>query len=353
MTNKSPAFQFYPGDFLSDENVICMSFEERGIYITLLSNCWIQGSIPADHNKLEKLLPGINDPSSLNNVLERFNEMPGNPDRLINNRLEKEREKQDNFRDSKSESGKRGAEKRWENHEKKPLNSTAMNDSASNSDAIDLPLAKNSSLSSSSSSTSSSNNKPLSGSGKEKEKEILEYLNQKAGKKYKPIPTNLKFISGRLSEGYSPEDLKRVVDCKVKEWKGDPKMDKYLRPITLFNPSKFAGYANEMAPAKPRGEEPYIPPEPPKPRVLGDPVLEDFWKSALEKIKPQVGDSNYQVWLKPTYPRSLSDGKLEISVPNQFIRKNLIENYRGLIEFTLSAIRGSPIAVDFSIGGSG
>ena len=84
------------------------------------------------------------------------------------------------------------------------------------------------------------NNKPL-----KMEIEILEYLNKTAGKKFKPTPTNLGFISGRLGEGYKPEDLRRVVDLKVEEWLDDSKWDKFLRPETLFNATKFSGYANQ------------------------------------------------------------------------------------------------------------
>ena len=148
MTNKSPAFQFYPGDFLSDENVISMTFEERGLYITLLSNCWIQGSIPSDPDKIIKLLPGYSNENGVPElVIDCFNEMDGNSKRLVHPRLDKERTKQADFKEAKSESGKRGAQKRWENHQTKPLNGSA----------IVSPMAKNSSLSLSSSSSSSLN----------------------------------------------------------------------------------------------------------------------------------------------------------------------------------------------------
>jgi len=145
MNNKSPAFQFYPGDFLSDENVISMTFEERGIYITLLCSCWIQGSIPADPSKILRLLPGFTGDELPMIIMDRFQEMEGNPERLINNRLEKERQKQEDFREIKSESGKRGAQKRWENHEKKPSDSATLGNRPSNGCAIVLPMAKNSS----------------------------------------------------------------------------------------------------------------------------------------------------------------------------------------------------------------
>ena len=111
MTNKSPAFQFYPGDFLSDENVISMTFEERGIYITLLCSCWIQGSIPADHEKLKRLLSGYSNEIP-DQVLECFKEMEGDSKRLVHHRLEKERNKQDEWREKSSQAGKKSAENR-------------------------------------------------------------------------------------------------------------------------------------------------------------------------------------------------------------------------------------------------
>lgn len=52
MTRKSPAFQFYPADFLSDLNVIVMSAAETGAYALLMSVCWIENSLPDDITEL-------------------------------------------------------------------------------------------------------------------------------------------------------------------------------------------------------------------------------------------------------------------------------------------------------------
>jgi len=49
---KSPAFQFYPGDFLSDLNVIVMTGQEVGAYALLMSVCWIENGLPADMDDL-------------------------------------------------------------------------------------------------------------------------------------------------------------------------------------------------------------------------------------------------------------------------------------------------------------
>lgn len=75
--------------------------------------------------------------------------------------------------------------------------------------------------------------------------EVLNYLNEKAKRAYKPVKSNLDFIKGRIKEGYSKDDLIRVVDLKCSQWMKNPEMENYLRPATLFNPTKFSQYAGE------------------------------------------------------------------------------------------------------------
>ena len=75
-------------------------------------------------------------------------------------------------------------------------------------------------------------------------KNALEYLNSKADKSFKETDTNLSFILERIKEGYELIDFKKAVDNQVSEWLGDDKMNKFLRPSTLFQKSKFDGYVN-------------------------------------------------------------------------------------------------------------
>lgn len=74
---------------------------------------------------------------------------------------------------------------------------------------------------------------------------ILNYLNAKRASNYKPTQANKRLISARLKEGFSLEDLKRVIDNKIIEWGNSRKMEKYIRPSTLFNAEKFSQYAGE------------------------------------------------------------------------------------------------------------
>ena len=77
-------------------------------------------------------------------------------------------------------------------------------------------------------------------------KDVIEYLNEKAGKNFKLVESNKKHINARIKEGFTLDDFKKVIDNKVTEWKNDDKMNQYLRPETLFS-SKFQSYLNSEA----------------------------------------------------------------------------------------------------------
>ena len=73
----------------------------------------------------------------------------------------------------------------------------------------------------------------------EQARECLDYLNEKSGRQFK----STKELIPRLKE-YSVSDVKLVIDVKVREWLHDHNMNKYIRPETLFNKTKFEGYLN-------------------------------------------------------------------------------------------------------------
>ncbi len=73
---------------------------------------------------------------------------------------------------------------------------------------------------------------------------IVDYLNIKANKNYKATTKKTQsLIDGRLKEGFTLDDFKKVIDNKIATWKGT-EWEKYLRPETLFG-NKFEGYLNE------------------------------------------------------------------------------------------------------------
>lgn len=74
---------------------------------------------------------------------------------------------------------------------------------------------------------------------------IISYLNEKSGKHFR-IGNEVKVkIDARINSGATEEDFYKVIDNKCSQWLNDPKMNEYLRPITLFG-NKFDSYLNAM-----------------------------------------------------------------------------------------------------------
>lgn len=111
-STKSPAFRFYPKDFLTDNHVRVMTLDARGLYISLLAMEWLDGDLPADPEVLARMV-GV-DEKHFNRawrlVRPCFQEQNG---RLTQRRLEAEREKQNAYQQSASARGVLGNAVRW------------------------------------------------------------------------------------------------------------------------------------------------------------------------------------------------------------------------------------------------
>jgi uncharacterized protein YdaU (DUF1376 family) len=109
-SKRSPAFQFYPRDFLSSRKVDRMSMTERGIYITLLSHCWIDRGLPTDIGELAatcRMRASQFERIWTRGMLSQCFEL--RHDRYVNPRLEIERKAQAEY----SRKQKEKADKRW------------------------------------------------------------------------------------------------------------------------------------------------------------------------------------------------------------------------------------------------
>ena len=109
MTNKAPAFQWYPKDILASARVQEMSLAEEGAYRRLLDYCWLNGSVPADEKRCARLIGKGCTAEIAKYVLEMFEPDPLDESRMIHDRLEAEREKQE----SNSKARQAAAEARW------------------------------------------------------------------------------------------------------------------------------------------------------------------------------------------------------------------------------------------------
>lgn len=92
----------------------------------------------------------------------------------------------------------------------------------------------------------------------EKEKEnsesidsIIDFFNETCGTSYRKSAKGTRsIINARLSEGFTEADCRKAISNMHAEWAHDPKMAQYLRPETIFRPTKFESYVQHVTPAK-------------------------------------------------------------------------------------------------------
>lgn len=125
-------------------------------------------------------------------------------------------------------------------------------------------------------------------------KEVIDYLNKKTGKRFKPnADGNKRVIDPRLKDGYTVDDLKHIIDVKYAQWHGKTFSngqlgDNYLRPETLFRVSKIEGYLNEEIPKR-KSKEPtpdWFNQEEPKPAKNPDPRIQHGYVMPDDSMDP-------------------------------------------------------------------
>ncbi|GAB2022085.1 hypothetical protein RyT2_11590 [Pseudolactococcus yaeyamensis] len=76
-------------------------------------------------------------------------------------------------------------------------------------------------------------------------KTIVDYLNERAGTKYRETTKKTQtLVAALFKDGYVLSDFQHVIDVKCDEWLGTG-FQKHLNPDTLFNASKFEKYVNQ------------------------------------------------------------------------------------------------------------
>lgn len=133
-------------------------------------------------------------------------------------------ERQESFRKSRSDNGKKGGGQFGNSNAKKTSENEQKRPKTSKNEQKRTPIPN-------------PNPNPYI-------KDILSFLNEKTGRHFKESKETERLINGRINEGYTVEDFKKVISKKCEEWKGDSKMASFLRPSTLFAPSHFDEYLN-------------------------------------------------------------------------------------------------------------
>lgn len=235
---KMPAMQFYPADWRKDLAVQALGYHDRGVWFEMLClmhesserGVLLLNGVPMAEDVLARLL-GL-DNQTLNQTLATLLTYGVAKRRLTDNAIFSKRMVDDEkLCKIRREAGRQGGNPAL----LKQIPTT--------------PLKQIPTPSSSSSSSSSDSKAAAAG--------ILTYLNEKAGKNFRPVKANISLIVARLGES-SIDECRAIIDMKVRDWKHDAKFCMYLRPETLFGSAKFAGYLGELTSASSGGTKDYL-----------------------------------------------------------------------------------------------
>ena len=218
----------YTGDYIRDTRHLSMS--EHGAFMMLLIYCWDQkGPAPLD----ERQLVGIcnarskDEVEAMGRILQEF--FVKMSDGWYNRRMQREIERSHAIGIARSIAGAKGYQARAKQLPSKCLASASKPPPPSHSSPP--PPPKSTTVSGSQANTDAIR--------------LIEFLNQKTGRRFRATPTTLKPILARLKE-YTFDECRGVIVRRWVVWKDDLKMREYLRPDTLFNATKFAQYVGDV-----------------------------------------------------------------------------------------------------------
>ena len=75
---------------------------------------------------------------------------------------------------------------------------------------------------------------------------FINSINEEANTNFRNSSNNRKLIHARLADGYTEEELIKVIKFKANQWKDNEKMKKYIVLTTLLRPSNFDKYIQEV-----------------------------------------------------------------------------------------------------------
>ncbi|MCX5801344.1 MAG: chromosomal replication initiator protein DnaA [Candidatus Eisenbacteria bacterium] len=79
------------------------------------------------------------------------------------------------------------------------------------------------------------------------------------------------------------------------------------------------------------------------------PEVQHFWGKVCELLHGKINEQSFQTWLKPVQPKSMTDGRMLIQVPNSFCADWIEQHYLSAIEEAARAVAGSPLRISFCI----
>lgn len=77
--------------------------------------------------------------------------------------------------------------------------------------------------------------------------------------------------------------------------------------------------------------------------------MHELWQKVLEQLRNQLGNQNFETWIKPICVREMTDDEIGLEVPNKFFRDWLAEHFLKSIHESLSLLAHRSIKVSLSV----
>lgn len=81
-------------------------------------------------------------------------------------------------------------------------------------------------------------------------------------------------------------------------------------------------------------------------------MVMDFWHHVLSTLEKRLTRQSFETWFKPISYLGREDGVLRLSVPTEFFKSCLVENYSDLLLKTAGEISASPLKLSVSVQAS-
>jgi len=212
-----------------------LSILQHGVYNLLMDACYDREKFPTRDEAIDWVWASTPEEiDAVDFVLSKFF-YPHEDGQYIQRRIEDELEEYRKFCKLQAEKGRKGG---------RPKNPAGKNKNPVGSEGkpMESRVKAGKSL--------TTNHQPLTSNHlKEKDKKeianrVISKLNDLAGKRFRFTEHNQGLVIARISEGFTEADCLQVVANRCQRWLGTEQSE-YLRPDTLFRPSKFEGYLND------------------------------------------------------------------------------------------------------------
>lgn len=231
----------YTGDYFRDTRGLSMA--GHGCYILFLTYCWdSKGPLPLEDEHLASICNARSQEErvTMQRILGSY--FVRMEDGWYQPRMQREIERAEAIAVERSDAGRRGANERMRRFREAEASAKQVLSKGLASDANPNPIPSPASTPTPKEQTPSSGSQANTDTARL----VLEFLNRKTGRHFRPTAKTIEPIINRLKEGATLGECKAVVMHRWRAWKDDDKMRDCLRPSTLFRPSNFANYLGDV-----------------------------------------------------------------------------------------------------------